>query len=147
MMKRYSQYPMHHAFLVVLALGLLSTGCGKQETQEAETQPAETHEVEIKSEGFLFYFKPEELTVQPGDTVRWTASKKGEFHLKFKEYPDGAKQVLSENGKLESPDLTDADDTWEVQFTDAYPTGEYHYVCTNHEDDGMQGWIDVKPQK
>ncbi len=144
MMRPLLQYPIHHVFLLLLAAGLLFTGCGKQDKRNAEKQPSETHEVAIKAEGFLFYFKPEELTVNPGDSVRWTASKKGEFHLKFKEYPEGAEQVLSENSTLESPDLTEAEETWTVQFTNEYPTGEYHYVCTNHEDDGMQGWIELK---
>jgi plastocyanin len=147
MIKYVPEHPMHHVLLFVLAVGLLSAGCGKQDAQKTESQPPETHEVEIRAEGFLFYFQPEELTVKPGDTVRWTASKKGEFHLKFKDYPEGAEDVLSENGKLESPDLKEADDTWEVHFSEEYPTGEYHYVCTNHEDDGMQGWIQVKPQE
>lgn len=141
------KHVVQQTVLLTLLAALFSTGCSKQESTDSEPRSSETHDVEIVSEGFMLHFDPEELTVKQGDTVRWSVRKKGDFHLKFQDYPDGAEEVLSTNDHLESPDLTKADDTWEVTFTEKYPTGEYHYVCTKHEEDGLQGWVEVTSGK
>jgi plastocyanin len=96
-------------------------------------------------------FEPAQLTIRPGDRVRWINVSGGPHNVAF--YPDsipvGAGPRLRETmperlgdqmlvGKL----LFDDGEVYEMAFTGA-PEGRYRYYCTPHELVGMQATLTV----
>jgi plastocyanin len=96
-------------------------------------------------------FEPTELTIRPGDRVRWVNVSGGPHNVAF--YPDsipaGAAPVLSQvmperlgNQVMVGKLLFDDGEVYEIAFTGA-PEGRYKYYCTPHELAGMQATLTV----
>ena len=99
----------------------------------APAQAGETHTVEMKNHKFI----PQEITINPGDTVRWVNKESRQYHsVWFKqEDPD------RENPKLFSKTFWPGDDPYTRTFKEP---GDYPYICKEHIDDyDMEGVVHV----
>ncbi len=107
------------------------------------TSPALAATVEVKmgADNGLLQFVPSEVTVSPGDTVKFVMNKLGPHNIVFDKTPGGsdlakslsAEQLLFAPG--ESVDITIPGDA---------PAGTYNYYCTPHRGAGMAGKITVQ---
>jgi len=139
----------------VLAL----VACGGTDAARDEGAAADTtagvgavHEVRmLLTEGGDYVYQPAELTIRPGDRVRWVNVSGGPHNVAFyaARIPPGALEVLNAAmperlggqdlvGKL----LMDDGATYEISFAGA-PEGTYAYLCTPHEMMGMQATLIV----
>jgi plastocyanin len=139
----------------VLAL----VACGGTDAARDEGAAADTtagvgavHEVwMLLTEGGDYVYQPAELTIRPGDRVRWVNVSGGPHNVAFyaARIPPGALEVLNAAmperlggqdlvGKL----LMDDGATYEISFAGA-PEGTYAYLCTPHEMMGMQATLIV----
>lgn len=98
--------------------------------------------------GFAFAFDPEEITVNPGDTVRWVLETEKEdppeHQVRFEKVPEQAESLLNSKKKNISPVFTGDDQSWEITFSDEFPPGTYQFTCTKKGDAGMEGQIRLK---
>ena len=147
-------------FISTLALpGLLVTGCGSSTTESNATAPSappaakevaavtgKVHEVAMRGEGTKFFFEPQEITIERGDTVRWKMVDGAPHNVNFtgRQIPEGSRVLLSNKKKLMGMMLVSPGQTYEIRFTDDLPLGEYNYVCDPHVAFNMNGKITVK---
>jgi len=108
---------------VVAALSLLSVPI------EAQT----THVITTSAVSFL----PDDITIQPGDTVMWTNLAAGNHNVAETDCPAGPSSAY--NGGIYSG-FAGAVDTFSVTFTAA---GQFCYVCEPHAPAGMIGTVRV----
>lgn len=96
---------------------------------------AATHEVQV---GPGLSFTPRQLTIQAGDTVRWTNA--GGFHNVVVSGPGGFRCAngCDDTGGNGNPSSA----IWSFQRTFSL-TGSIHYVCEVHSGSGMTGDITV----
>ena len=85
---------------------------------------AKTVEVTI----YKYKFTPQEITVAPGDTIRWVNKEKRQYHSVW----------FKESGE-EEPQYFFPDETYEKSFSDV---GEFNYICGPHPE--MTGKVFVK---
>lgn len=107
------------------------------------TAAAESYTVKMGTDAGMLKFEPSELTIKPGDTVKWVNNKISPHNAVFddKQIPGGDKAVakkLSHKELLFSPGQS-----FETTFSDAEP-GEYAYYCEPHRGAGMAGKITVQ---
>lgn len=105
----------------LLAVGML-LGIGLWAVTSANARQT-THDVAVENN----FFNPLELTIDVGDTVRWTNN-------------SGFHDVVSTSGP-ESFSSGDPGTNWEYSFTFTTP-GTYEYTCTIHF--GMDGTLIVQ---
>jgi plastocyanin len=92
---------------------------------------AETVEVKMGTDGGMLGFEPKEITISPGDTVKWVNNKLAPHNVVV----EGSTK-LSHKGLVFSPG-----DNFESTFNE---TGEYTYYCEPHRGAGMIGKVIVK---
>jgi plastocyanin len=95
--------------------------------------PAEpaTHTVLV----FDFSFSPSELTIPPGDTVRW------QWQAGFHTTTSGASSNPADNpGSLWDSSINSSSPIFEYTFANE---GDFPYFCRFHELSGMKGTITV----
>ncbi len=105
---------------------------------------AETFTVKMGTDKGALKYEPSELTVKPGDTVKWVNNKLAPHNAVFddKQVPGGDKVLakkLSHKQLLFSPG-----ESFEVTFGEDMPTGDYAYYCEPHRGAGMAGKITVQ---
>jgi plastocyanin len=135
---------------------LLLTGCGSETTAEAKTDtkaassaPSEpvrdVHEISMRGDASGFFFEPKEITIRQGDLVRWKMVDGAPHNVNFagRAFPGSAKVLLESRKKLVGVTLQAPGQTYEIHFTEAYPVGEYNYVCDPHAVLNMAGKIIV----
>lgn len=110
---------------------------------------------EVRMVGSLdlgFRFEPADLTIRPGDTVRWINESGLPHNVAF--YPDriprGAEEVIESimpsDGKLGPMNgriMSELGDTFEMDFVNA-PVGRYNYFSVVQEVLGMVGTLTVE---
>jgi plastocyanin len=84
-------------------------------------------------------FEPENVTVSPGDTVRWMQEDIAPHNVEFKNTPKAAK--LGE--AMLGPFLLTRGETYELVIDDRFAPGPYAYVCTAHFALGQKGVLTV----
>jgi plastocyanin len=145
--------------LIWMAGGLALLACGGTEAARDEAAAAAApdtvavvHEVRmLLNERGDYVYQPAELTIRPGDRVRWVNVSGGPHNVAFyaDRIPPGALEVLNAAmperlggqdlvGKL----LMDDGASYEISFAGA-PEGTYAYLCTPHEMMGMQATLIV----
>jgi plastocyanin len=157
-------------FIAALALAALACGGGAEQAAQdkmadsAGMQPAgemdsdqmgsgTTHTVDmlLTPEGSYVY-RPAQLTIKVGDTVRWIMVSGAPHNVAFWEdsIPQGARETLvgtmpaaGKLGPLSSALLTQADQAVEITFA-GMPAGRYAYFCTPHLLLGMTGVLTVE---
>ena len=89
-------------------------------------------------------FSPDTLTIQAGDTVRWTNLQNGNVHNVFEQSQtnwDNPGSLVQLPGGFTSG-AQGAVDTFEFVFNDG---GTFYYSCSPHKATGMKGQITVTP--
>jgi plastocyanin len=109
-----------------------------------------THNVDMVLEGSKYLYKPETLTIQSGDVVRFINKSGGPHNVSFwaDSIPSGAGDVLKKTmpnqmAPLEGSLLTEPNAVYEVSFAGA-PKGEYKYYCLPHLALGMRAKLTVQ---
>jgi plastocyanin len=109
-----------------------------------------THNVDMVLEGSKYLYKPETLTIQSGDVVRYINKSGGPHNVSFwaDSIPSGAADPLKKNmpnqmAPLEGPLLTEPNAVYEISFAGA-PKGEYKYYCLPHLALGMKAKLTVQ---
>jgi plastocyanin len=80
-----------------------------------------------------FAFKPDTLTIKPGDTVTWQNDQDDTHNIMAEKLPAGAED-------FESPMLEKKGDRWSYTFK---TPGTYVYHCHPHAENNMRGMIVV----
>lgn len=109
-----------------------------------------TVDVKMVLDGSTYKFDPANVTIRPGDGVRWTMVSGGPHNVSFwnDSIPSGAASVLQANMSnqmtpLVGPLLTNPNETYTVSFAGAQP-GTYKYYCTPHLAMGMKAQVTVQ---
>lgn len=87
-----------------------------------------------------FVFEPADITVTPGQTVRFVQTGAMPHNVEFRDLPSGTNLGAAAMG----PFLLMAGETYEVTIDDRFAPGTHKYVCTPHEIMGMVGTITVE---
>jgi plastocyanin len=86
----------------------------------------------------VYFFEPNNLVVQPGDTVTFVNLQEDFHNVVFERVPEGVDTI-------ESPMLENASDTWSYTFS---VEGTYSFHCHPHAGAGMSGTLIVgKPSE
>ena len=86
-----------------------------------------------------FLFEPAEISVQPGDTVRFLQTGTTPHNVEFTAGQSGAELGDMRMG----PFLLQAGETYDVVIDEQFRAGQHTYVCTPHAALGMVGAITV----
>lgn len=133
-----------------VAIGSALAGCvdslndGDSPAGGSDRADAGVSQVEVGPERRL-RFEPDEVEISVGDTVRWVALSEGHNVTSHPdasekcENPDGAEPFTSYEGD-DHYAVMEVDETLENEFT---VPGEYVYVCTPHDGQGMVGTVTV----
>jgi plastocyanin len=109
------------------------------------------HEVKMLGDAQGYRFDPANITIKPGDTVKWTMVSGGPHNVAF----DPAAGAVSANkaaisaampnqqGELSSPMFTQPNETYQMTFANV-PAGTYDYHCTPHLAMNMKGQVTVQ---
>lgn len=141
--------PLHRfnaiTLLIVLILGTLM--------MPGVAQAATTEVLAGSGQGRLA-FEPSTVTIQPGDTVKWTNKLKADSacnvvfdKVKFSSYPFAYDRLPDEVyqqelfNQLSHKKPMKASETVETIFN--VPEGEYTYACSPHQSEGMVGKVIV----
>lgn len=148
---------------VGMACGGGEEGGGEPQAAAGESQAAAApaaqgtgtvHTVEmLLTQGGEYVYRPTELTIKVGDTVRWLNVSGFPHNVAFwaDSVPGGAASYLEGKfandaqkiGPLSGRLMTQPQDTYEITFTGA-PTGTYKYFCTPHLPLGMTAELTVQ---
>lgn len=133
--------------LAVLLNSLALAACtGAGEQDGAGSQGPTTHQVRMLFDGQRYYFEPDNLTISPGDSVKWIMVSGAPHNVEFRTdgIPPGTEAQLTTNMQsatgLLGPMLMQPNEEYTVSV-DGLPAGTYHYVCTPHEALGMTGTL------
>lgn len=124
---------------------LLSAGGGLLLSAAVLRRAGAADIVEIEMGGTLdgseVWFRPRGLSIQPGQTVRWTNRQEGNAHSSTAYHPDNRKPLrIPQGAKPWNSGLLLPKQSFEVVFE---VPGVYDYFCMPHEMAGMVGRIVV----
>ncbi|AFY59382.1 plastocyanin [Synechococcus sp. PCC 6312] len=126
-------------FIHILSLVLVIITCIGAWLGPVTVASAETYTIRMGSDSGNLAFEPATLTVKPGDVVQWQNNKLPPHNVIF----DGSKvpaDTIDLVGELSHSKLmVKANETYELEITDALPPGEYAYFCAPHRGAGMVG--------
>jgi plastocyanin len=147
---------------MLAVFGIVVVGCGRGNDPSSADRQASgevsrsseaadvgtVHTVKMIGDSKGFYFEPETLTIEPGDKVVWKMVSGPPHNVSFRgqSTPEGAESILRENNRYVSEYYTVAGQTFEIHFTEEYPTGRYDYVCEPHVTSGMTGTLTIEPE-
>ncbi|HEX6537244.1 MAG TPA: plastocyanin/azurin family copper-binding protein [Gemmatimonadaceae bacterium] len=127
-----------------------SAGAAATATAAAAPITGETHEVKMIGDEKGYRFEPANLTIKPGDGIKFIMVSGGPHNVAFDEngIPAGAKDKLSANmpnqqAPLQSQFFMNPNETYTVSFA-GLPAGTYNFHCVPHLAMGMKGTITVK---
>jgi plastocyanin len=116
-----------------------------------ETAGAATaqHEVQMTMENGQPRFVPAELTVKPGETIKFVNGEGGPHNVAFwtDSIPSGAESAITIDqtmGPLTSQMLVEQGAAINVTIGSSAPNGEYKYYCQPHLAQGMTAKITVQ---
>ena len=110
----------------MMAVFLAGGACAAQYTVEMQHDPLSS----------LYVFAPQQLRINPGDTVTWVQKDPYSRH-NVAAYPD---RIPAGTTPFESPLLVNPGEHWSMTFT---KEGTYEYHCHPHEKEQMRGTIIV----
>lgn len=109
-----------------------------------------THEVKMVGDATGYRYEPANITVKPGDGIKFIMVSGGPHNVAFDPatVPAAAKDQLFANMPNStdgsSPMMINPNETWTLSLGNIAP-GEYPYHCTPHLAMGMKGVITVQP--
>jgi len=86
-----------------------------------------------------YKFEPAEVTVLPGDTVRFVQTSAMPHNVEFTKTAKGSKLGPTQMG----PYLAAPNQSYDVVIDTRFPPGQYKYICSPHVSLGMKGTISV----
>lgn len=86
-------------------------------------------------------FEPAQVTVQPGDTLRFVQADVVPHNVEFTATPEGADLGEARMG----PFLNAKGETYDLVIDGRFAAGPYEYVCTPHVAMGMKASVTVEP--
>src|SRR5690606_28787966 len=105
----------------------------------AATGTGTTHDVQMVLEGTEYKYVPEQLTVKPGDAIRYINVSGGPHNVAFwaDSMPSGAESAISQAmgetmGPLQGILLVEPNAEYTVNLPASTPTGDYKIYCTPH---------------
>lgn len=104
---------------------------------------ADTVTIKMGGDNGTLVFDPSNVTVKPGDTVKWVVNKVPPHNVVFddKAIP-GQDKALAKS--LSHPNLEmSPNSSFELNLPKDLPAGEYSYYCAPHRSAGMVGKITV----
>ena len=110
----------------------------------ASPASAEIYTVKMGADNGMLQFVPKELTVKPGDTVKWVINKVPPHNIVFddKAIP-GQDKALAKS--LSHPQLEMTPGAgFELTIPKDVPAGDYAYFCAPHRSAGMVGKLTVQ---
>jgi plastocyanin len=108
------------------------------------------HEVKMLGDAQGYRYEPVEITVKPGDGIRFVNVSGGPHNVAFDPaaIPSNVRDQLWANMPNaydgSSPTLTLPNETWTLSLGNIAP-GTYPYYCVPHLPAGMKGVITVEP--
>lgn len=133
---------MAHRFVQVFALAVVGSALLGW-TVSAGSHVAAPRTVVVKAVDISpteYKFDPAEITVSPGDTIRFEQTSAMPHNVEFKAVPVGTKLGDVKVG----PFLTKPGDSYVIAVDSRFAAGVHNFVCTPHEAFGMKGTITVK---
>lgn len=134
-------------------LALLAAACcaaAYAGTARSAPPPPAVHEVRMVMEGAAARFEPAELTIRPGDRVRFVTVSGAPHNVAFDpaKVPAAARGALAagmpdQMQPLAGPFVMEAGASYTVRF-DGVPAGRYEFSCMPHASMGMTGAITVR---
>lgn len=125
-----------------LALALLSAAflpaTGPDDPPEEEKSTVVVEMVEKSATDYAF--EPAEITVEPGQTIRFVQTGRIPHNVEFEDVPSGAEI----DGIRMGPFLNAQGESYEIEIDDRFTEGTYEYICTPHVEMGMTGTIVVE---
>jgi plastocyanin len=110
----------------------------------AATGTGTTHDVQMVLEGTEYKYVPEQLTVKPGDRIRYINVSGGPHNVAFwaDSIPAGAEASISQAmgetmGPLQGVLLVEPNAEYVLNLPASTPTGDYGIYCTPHLAMGM----------
>jgi plastocyanin len=106
------------------------------------------HEVKMVGDEKGYRFEPTDITIKPGDGIKWVFVSGGPHNVAFQNVAGSARAALSANmpnqlSDLSSPMMLNPNETYQVSFA-GVPPGKYDYICTPHIANNMKGSVTVK---
>jgi len=89
-----------------------------------------------------YRFVPSDVTVSPGDTVRFRQTGRMPHNVDFRDVPAGSRLSAAKAG----PYLIKTGETYDLVIDSRFAGGRHAYVCTPHEAFGMKGTLTVAGQ-
>lgn len=86
-----------------------------------------------------FTFEPSQVSVHPGDVLRFVQTSATPHNVEFREVPAGADLGATKTSQY----LTAPDQKLEIQIDKHFVTGTYRFVCIPHEAMGMKGSLTI----
>lgn len=109
-----------------------------------------THEVQMVLEGTEYKYVPAQLTVKPGDVIRYVNVSGGPHNVAFwaDSMPAGAESAISQAmgetmGPLQGVLLVEPNAEYVLNLPATTPAGEYEIYCTPHLAMGMRQTLTV----
>ena len=128
---------------MILAAALVALPVMGGQRLAATGAPGHVVEVKmVKQGGSNYRFAPDNITVQPGDTVRWIQDSDAPHNVQFDSWPKGAHLGGAQMGSY----LTAPGQTYQVVIDGRFPAGKYAYECTPHGMLGMKATLTVAAQ-
>ena len=127
--------------LLMALAGSASLLAGQARAQHASTPPGHLVVVKMVDRGGStpYAFEPANVSVQPGDTLRFLETAGVMHNVRFKSHPSGAHLGAAGTG----PYLTKKGQTYDLVIDGRFSTGTYNFVCDPHESVGMHGTLIV----
>lgn len=110
----------------------------------SESAAAETYTVKLGADNGSLAFQPKQITIHPGDTIKWVNNKVPPHNVVFDPAKNPAKdkdlaKTLSHKKLLMTPGQSQ-----ETTFAADAPVGDYTFYCEPHRGAGMVGKVTVK---
>jgi plastocyanin len=122
---------------------LAAFAAGPLSLQATETGPTDDPTIVVvkmlDKSATEFVFEPSNITVKPGDVIRFVQTTATPHNVEFKNSPAGADLASI----LMGPFLMAPDETYEIVVDQRFVEGTYEFVCTPHFMMGMTGTITV----
>jgi plastocyanin len=105
---------------------------------------AETYEVKLGSDKGLLQFQPKNLTIKPGDTIKWVNNKVPPHNVVFDPSKNPTKSKKLAKSLSHTKLLLNPGQKLETTFPTDAPAGDYVFYCQPHRGAGMAGKITVQ---
>lgn len=122
---------------------IIAAGLQLAATHKNPTDPTVIIVKMVDKSATEFAFEPANVTVKPGDIVRFVQTGAMPHNVEFKKTPAGVDLGALRVGEY----LTVPDQVYEIKVDAKFAKGVYEIACTPHESLGMKGTITVKAPK